>query len=110
MNHSICNIDRATHLKIVILAFAFGNGCRRLNARHSFQLESCARREGGRPQSQIGSDCKQLNRRHPLDNPKGMAMPRKRDEAGVIIETFDPAFWAIATVLTAATVYLACLI
>ena len=37
-------------------------------------------------------------------------MPMKWEEAGVIIETFDPAFWAIATVLTAATVYLAWLI
>lgn len=33
-----------------------------------------------------------------------------RDEAKVITETFDPVFWSIATVLSAATLYLACLI
>ncbi len=37
-------------------------------------------------------------------------MRRKRAEAKVIAETFDPALWSIATALTAAVVYLTCLI
>jgi len=35
---------------------------------------------------------------------------RKKGEAAVITETFDAACWSIATVLSAAIVYLACLI
>jgi len=37
-------------------------------------------------------------------------MRRKRAEARVIPEAFDPALWSIATALSAAVVYLACLI
>lgn len=37
-------------------------------------------------------------------------MPRRKYEAKVTAETFDPALWLIATVLSAATFYLACLI
>jgi hypothetical protein len=37
-------------------------------------------------------------------------MSSEKHEAKVIKETFDPALWSIATVLSAATVYLACLI
>ncbi len=33
-----------------------------------------------------------------------------RAQAKVIAETFDPALWTIATTLSAAVVYLACLI
>jgi len=36
-------------------------------------------------------------------------MSRKKYEAKVITETFDPALWSIATVLGVATVYLACI-
>ena len=34
----------------------------------------------------------------------------KKTEARVLTETFDPALWSIATALSAAIVYLACLI
>jgi len=37
-------------------------------------------------------------------------MPRRTAETKVIAETFDPALWSIATVLSAAVIYLACLI
>jgi hypothetical protein len=37
-------------------------------------------------------------------------MPRKTVQTKVMTETFDPALWSIATVLSAAVVYLACLI
>jgi hypothetical protein len=37
-------------------------------------------------------------------------MPREKVQAKVATETFDPALWSIATVLSAAVVYLACLI
>jgi hypothetical protein len=37
-------------------------------------------------------------------------MPREKAKAKVITESFDPAFWSIATVLGAAVVYVACLI
>ncbi len=37
-------------------------------------------------------------------------MPRKTAQTKVMTETFDPALWSIATVLSAAVVYLACLI
>ena len=84
-------------------------GSRWPNARHSFQLKKRARREDDRAQSKIASDCKHLNRRRPLNTQRGLAVSRKKDEANVITETFDPAFWSIATVLTAATFYLACL-
>lgn len=35
---------------------------------------------------------------------------KKKAESTVITDTFDPALWSIATVLSAATIYLACLI
>jgi hypothetical protein len=35
---------------------------------------------------------------------------RKTAEAKVLAETFDPALWSIATALSAAIVYLACLV
>jgi hypothetical protein len=37
-------------------------------------------------------------------------MSRKNDAVKAMTETFDLPFWSIATVLSAATVYLACLI
>ena len=37
-------------------------------------------------------------------------MQRKRVIAEAAAEAFDPALWSIATVLSAAVVYLACLI
>jgi CRP/FNR family transcriptional regulator, nitrogen fixation regulation protein len=37
-------------------------------------------------------------------------MSKKKHEGKIITERFDPALWSIATVLSAATVYLACLI
>jgi hypothetical protein len=37
-------------------------------------------------------------------------MSRKNDAAKAITETFDPALWSIATILSAAIVYLACLV
>jgi hypothetical protein len=37
-------------------------------------------------------------------------MQRKQAQAKAIGETFDPKLWLIATVLSAAVVYLACLI
>ena len=35
---------------------------------------------------------------------------RERAKTKVMTETFDPALWSIATVLSAAVIYLACLI
>ena len=37
-------------------------------------------------------------------------MQRQEIKAKVATETFDPALWSIATVLSAAVIYLACLI
>ncbi len=37
-------------------------------------------------------------------------MRRKQAQAQAVAETFDPALWSIATALSAAIVYLACLI
>ncbi len=37
-------------------------------------------------------------------------MPKNRIETRVVAEPFDPALWSVAAVLSAAVVYLACLI